>query len=72
VEQQKILIEESEITRQAKQYANQIALEAEKKCIEMKMGAYNYSDDILSKLQEKINEINNIIENNREILRNMN
>lgn len=71
-EQQKILIEESEITRQAKQYANQIALEAEKKCIEMKMGAYNYSDDILSKLQEKINEINDIIENNREILRNMN
>lgn len=68
-EQQKILIEESEITRQAKDYANQLIQEAEQRASEMKTGAYNYSDEILSKLQDKIKEINNIIEDNREELK---
>jgi len=70
-EQQKMLIEENEITRNAKQYANQILEEAEVKANEMKMGAYNYSDEILSKLQDKIQDINNIIESNREMLKKM-
>jgi len=70
-EQQKHLIEESEITRQAKIYANEIIQEAERKANEMKVGAYNYSDEILSKLQDKIKEINNIIEDNREVLKKM-
>lgn len=70
-EQQKHLIEESEITRQAKIYANEIIQEAERKANEMKVGAYNYSDEILSKLQDKIKEINNIIEDNRESLKKM-
>ena len=70
-EQQKTLIEESEITRQAKKYANQLIQEAEQKANEMKSGAYDYSDEILSKLQEKIREINNIIEDNREVLKKM-
>ena len=70
-EQQKHLIEESEITRQAKSYANQLLQEAEQKANDMKLGAYNYSDEILSKLQDKIREINNIIEDNREVLKKM-
>ncbi len=70
-EQQKYLIEENEITRQAQKYANQIIQEAEIKASDMKMGAYGYSDEILSKLQDKIREINNIIEQNREVLKNM-
>jgi vacuolar-type H+-ATPase subunit H len=70
-EQQKHLIEESEIARQAKIYANEIIQEAERKANEMKVGAYNYSDEILSKLQDKIKEINNIIEDNREVLKKM-
>ncbi len=70
-EQQKTLIEESEITRQAKKYADQLIQEAEQKANEMKSGAYDYSDEILSKLQEKIREINNIIEDNREVLKKM-
>ena len=70
-EQQKHLIEESEITRQAKDYANELIQEAEQRAIEMKTGAYNYSDEILSKLQDKIKEINNIIEDNREVLKKM-
>ena len=61
----------SEITRQAKIYANEIIEEAERKANEMKVGAYNYSDEILSKLQDKIKEINNIIEDNREVLKKM-
>jgi cell division septum initiation protein DivIVA len=70
-EQQKYLIEENEITKQAQKQANQLIEEAERKATDMKIGAYNYSDDILSKLQEKIREINGIIEQNREVLKNM-
>ena len=70
-EQQKYLIEDNEITRQAQKYATQIVQEAERTASEMKMGAYSYSDEILSKLQEKIREINGIIEQNREVLKNM-
>jgi len=70
-EQQKMFVEENEITKQAKQYANQILDEAEQKANDMKMGAYSYSDDILSKLQDKIREINNIIEENRDMLKKM-
>lgn len=70
-EQQQYLIEENEVTKQAQKYAAQLIDEAEKKANEMKIGAYNYSDEILSKLQEKINEINGIIEQNRDVLKNM-
>ncbi|MGB4437822.1 MAG: ATPase [Sedimentibacter sp.] len=70
-DQQKYLIEDNEITKQAQKYANQILQDAERKANDMKIGAYNYSDEILSKLQEKINEINNIIEQDREVLKNM-
>lgn len=70
-EQQKYLVEENEITRQAQKFADQIIQEAERKANDMKMGAYSYSDEILSKLQEKIREINSIIEQNREVLKNM-
>lgn len=70
-EQQKYLIEENEITRQSQKFANQLIQEAEMKANDMKIGAYNYSDEILSKLQDKIKEINNIIEQNRDVLKNM-
>lgn len=67
--QQKMLIEENEITKSAKQYANEIVEDAQIKANEMKMGAYNYSDEILSKLQNKVRDINNTIEENREMLK---
>lgn len=70
-DQQKYLIEDSEITKQAQKYADQLIQEAEIKANDMKIGAYNYSDEILSKLQEKIREINGIIEQNREVLKNI-
>ncbi|WP_019228496.1 hypothetical protein [Sedimentibacter sp. B4] len=70
-DQQRYLIEDNEITKQAQKHANQIIQEAERKANEMKFGAYSYSDEILSKLQEKIGEINRIIEQNREVLKNM-
>lgn len=70
-EQQSYLIEENEITKQAQKYAEQLVQEAEKRATEMKIGAYNYSDEILSKLQDKIREINTIIEKNRDVLKNM-
>lgn len=70
-EQQKYLIEDSEIKRQAQVQAEELLEEADQKANDMKLGAYNYSYEILSKLQEKILEINNIIEDNREELKNM-
>jgi len=70
-EQQRMLINESEITKQAHNYAEQLIHEAEIKANDMKVGAYNYSDEILSQLQNKILEINNIIEQNRNVLKNM-
>lgn len=69
--QQKQLIEESEIMRLAQKQANQLLQDAEVKANQMKSGAYDYSDEILSKLQDRIREINNIIEDNREVLKNM-
>ncbi len=70
-DQQRYLVEENEITKQAQKHAEQLIKEAERKATEMKIGAYNYSDEILSKLQEKIREINSIIEQNRDVLKNM-
>ena len=70
-EQQKMLIEENEIVRQAQKQANQIVREAEQKAADMKLGAYSYSDEILSKLQDKIIEINHIIDENRTALKKM-
>ncbi|WP_326909242.1 ATPase [Sedimentibacter sp. MB31-C6] len=69
-EQQQYLIQDSEITKEAQSYAKKIIQEAEEKANEMKLSAFNYSDEILSKLQEKIRDINNIIEDNREALKN--
>jgi len=70
-EQQMMYIEENEITKQAKLYAKQIVEEAEEKANAMKEGAYSYSDGILSKLQDKIRDINHIIEENRDMLKKM-
>ena len=68
-EQQKYLVEESEITREAQQYAKQLIEDAERKANDMKMGAYTYSDEILSSLEEKIKEVIGIIEQNRDSLK---
>lgn len=69
--QQKYLVEENEITKQAQKLSNQLIDEAQRKATDMKISAYNYSDEILSKLQDRIREINNIIEKNREDLKNI-
>lgn len=66
---QRLLIEENEITRQAKEYADKILREAEKMANDMKRAAYEYSDDILSSLQEKVREVDEIIDENRQALK---
>ena len=68
-EQQKYLVEESEITREAQQYAKQLIEDAERKANDMKIGAYTYSDEILSSLEGKIKEVIGIIEQNRDSLK---
>ena len=62
-------MEESEITREAQEYAKQLVGDAERKANDMKVGAYVYSDEILSSLEEKIKEIIGIIEQNRDSLK---
>jgi len=68
-EQQKYLVEESEITREAQEYAKQLIEDAERKANDMKIGAYTYSDEILSSLEGKIKEVIGIIEQNRDSLK---
>lgn len=68
-EQQKYLVEESEIAREAQEYAKQLVEDAERKANDMKIGAYSYSDEILSGLEEKIKEVISIIEENRNSLK---
>lgn len=69
--QQTNIVDESEIVKLAQQRADDIVRDAEQKAYEMKTGAYTYSDKMLSELQEKIVQINNIIEENRKVLKTM-
>lgn len=65
----KYLIDENEISKQAKKISNELVESAQAKAAEMKENAYNYSDEILLMLQEKIKDISIIIDQNREELK---
>lgn len=69
--QQDGLLNDTEIVKMAKDKANEILNAAENRAYEMKVNAYSYSDDLLAKLQEKIAYLHNVVEENREELKNM-
>ena len=69
--QQDDLLDDTEIVKMAKEKASEILNSAENKAYELKVNAYSYSDDLLAKLQEKIAFLHNVIEENREELKNM-
>ncbi len=69
--QQDGLLNDTEIVKMAKEKANEILSIAENKAYEMKVNSFNYSDELLAKLQEKIAHLHGLIEENREELRNI-
>ncbi len=69
--QQDGLLNDTEIVKMARDKANEILNAAENKAYEMKVNAFSYSDDLLAKLQEKIAYLHNVVEENREELKNM-
>ena len=69
--QQDGLLNDTEIIKMAKERANEILDAAENRAYEMKVNAFSYSDDLLSKLQEKIAYLHNVVVENREELKKM-
>ena len=65
------LLNDTEIVKMAKEKASEILNTAENKAYELKVNAYSYSDELLSKLQEKVAYLHSVIEENREELKNM-
>ncbi|HPU35597.1 MAG TPA: ATPase [Bacillota bacterium] len=63
--------EDSEVVRKAKAVAEEIIARAERTAQEMREGAREYADEILSALQDKLNKINQQIEQGRSELRAM-
>lgn len=70
-QQQDGLLNDTEIVLLAQQRAEEILKSAENKAFEMKKNAYEYSDNILGKLQEKIAYLHSVVEENREELKNV-
>lgn len=63
--------EDSEVARKAKVVAEEIIAKAEQTAQEMREGARIYADEILGALQDRLNKINQQIEQGRSELRAM-
>ncbi len=63
--------EDSEIARKAKTVAEEIIARAEQVAQEMREGAQSYADEILGALQDRLNRINQQIEQGRSELKAM-
>jgi vacuolar-type H+-ATPase subunit H len=62
---------ESEIVKRAREVAEEIVAKAEQVSREMRLGARDYSDDVLAKLQNRLEKIMKEIEAGRKELKNM-
>ena len=63
------LVDEHEITKQAYEQANEIIANAQKNAREMRLGAREYADGVLSKVEEILNDTAAVIRTNREELK---
>ncbi len=63
------LVDEHEITKQAYEQANEIVANAQKNAREMRLGAREYADGVLSKVEEILNDTAAVIRTNREELK---
>lgn len=62
-------VDEHEITKRAYEQANEIVNSAQKNAREIRQGTRAYADDILSKIEEFLDETANVIKANRTELR---
>ncbi|QSX06609.1 hypothetical protein JYG23_03895 [Sedimentibacter sp. zth1] len=69
--QQDGLLDDTEIVKMAYDKAEEIIKSAENKAYEMKINSVEYSDNLLSKLQENISYLHSVVEDNRNELKNM-
>lgn len=63
------LVEEHEITRKAYEQANEIISSSQKNAREVRIGAREYADNILNKVEEILKDTLEVIESNREELK---
>lgn len=63
------LINEHDITRQAEEYGEQIVRRAEQNAKTLQMQSITYVDEMLGTTQDKLKEILNVLEENRNELR---
>ncbi|MBE7053304.1 MAG: ATPase [Ruminococcaceae bacterium] len=69
--EQKIIsmIDEHEVTKRANEHANEIIVEAQKNAREIRLGTLEYSDSMLSKLDEQLKVMSDAIKKSRSDLR---
>lgn len=63
------LIDEDEITRNAKERALEIVTKAQNNAKEIRIGAMEYADNLLVETQENLNSLINLLDKNRQELR---
>jgi len=63
------MIDENEITRQAYNQANETIINAQKTARDIKLGALDYTDDLLAKIEEKLKDTYLEVHKNREELK---
>lgn len=70
--QMRSMIDESEVIRLANKEAQLIVDNAQKSAKEIRVGTQHYADNILNQVQNSLNEINSLIQKNKEDLKVMN
>ena len=63
------MIDENEITRQAYNQANETIINAQKTARDIKLGALDYTDELLAKIEEKLKDTYLEVHKNREELK---
>jgi vacuolar-type H+-ATPase subunit H len=62
-------VDEHEITRKAYEQANEIISNAQKNAREIRLGAREYADSILNKVEQILKDTQDVIQVNREELK---
>ncbi|WP_024834098.1 ATPase [Ruminiclostridium josui] len=63
------LVDEHEITKKAYEQSNEIIAAAQKNAREVRLGAREYADSVLNKVEDILSEAAEVIRNNREELK---
>lgn len=68
-EKLKELVDENEITKKAKEMAEEIVTKAQNNAKEIRLGALEYADNILLETQQKLKNVIDLLNENRQELR---